>query len=158
MKERNKIGIPVWIILTVFFLSCRNGAIYDKVKEVAQPWPASEKVSFVVDITDSISPFNFYIILRHHTDYSYANLFLFLETKFPDGRRSRDTINLWLADVAGNWLGKGMGEYRDNRILFKKRGRFPMTGTYRFEFEQAMRNENLKGIKALGIRIEKTND
>lgn len=157
MRKRIKAAVVLPVMFLVLITACNRPAIYDKVKEVSQPWLSNEKVSFVVDITDSLSPFNFYITVRNHVDYRYANLFLFLETRFPDGRVARDTINLWLADAAGNWLGKGMGEFRDSQILYRKRGRFPMTGRYRFEFEQAMRTPRLEGIKALGIRIEKLN-
>ena len=46
-------------------------------------------------------------------------------------------------------------EIKDNQILFRKRGRFPMSGTYNFTFEQAMRDKQLEGIKSVGIRIVK---
>lgn len=130
--------------------------IYDKTKEVGDGWTATEKVSYIVDIKDSLSPFNFYINVRNSIDYNYSNLFFFIKTTFPDGRFARDTVNVWLADPKGNWLGSGIGKYRDNKILFKQHGRFPMNGRYRFEFEQAMREKQLNGITSIGIRIEKS--
>ena len=136
--------------------SCNSPVVYDKTKDVGDGWTASEKVSFLVNVTDSLSPFNFYINVRNSTDYNYSNLFFFIKTIFPDGRYAMDTVNLWLADPKGNWLGSGIGKFRDNNILFKKHGRFPMNGEYRFEFEQAMRKVQLKGITSIGIRIEKS--
>ncbi len=149
----------IWINFYAFFLlflvsSCNNQAYFDKTKDIGNSWKAQEKVSFVVEITDSIKAFDFYINIRNTVDYRYSNVFVFLKTNFPDGRYSIDTINIWLADPQGNWLGKGFGKYRDNSVLFKHDGRFPMKGKYRFEFEQAMREESLVGLSALGIRIE----
>jgi len=157
MRQKSK---TVWTNLAGFFSllllvsACNNIAVYDKTKDVGNGWTASEKVSFLVDIQDSLAPFDFYINVRNSIDYDFSNLFFFIKTVFPDGRYAVDTVNVWLADPKGNWLGSGIGKYRDNKILFKKHGRFPMKGTYRFEFEQAMREVKLDGITSIGIRIE----
>ncbi len=50
----------------------------------------------------------------------------------------------------------GLGDKYDNRILFRRNIRFPRTGIYVFEYEQAMRDEPLIGIDDIGLRIEKT--
>ena len=100
--------------------------------------------------------YNFYINIRNTTNYNYSNVFFFIKTEFPNGQYSLDTVEVFVADLDGNWLGKGMGDNKDIQILFRKRGRFPMSGNYNISFEHAMRKEDLVGIKALGIRIEKT--
>ncbi len=141
--------------LLMFLISCNNRVLYDKTKDIGEEgWKAGEKVGFVVDIDDTLSVFDFYINVRNSVDYNYSNFFFFLKTIFPDGRYAVDTVNLWLAKPDGEWLGSGFGKYRDNKILFKRQGRFPMKGKYRFEFDQAMREKILTGIKSLGIRIE----
>ena len=55
----------------------------------------------------------------------------------------------------GRWLGDGLGDIFDNRILFKEGVKFPQAGEYRFELFQAMRINPLPGIMDAGIRIEK---
>ena len=137
-------------------LSCNNNSIYDHNELVSKPWAADQKAVFNFEIDDTLSAFNFYINIRNTTDYNYSNLYLFIRTDFPDGRFSIDTAEIFLADINGNWLGDGFGEIKDNQRLFRKRGRFPMKGMYRITFEQAMREENLVGIEAVGIRIEKS--
>lgn len=67
----------------------------------------------------------------------------------------RDTVELTLADPSGKWLGSGMGDIWDNRVLFKQQFRFPEKGTYIFTLEQAMRIDPLPQIMDVGIRIEK---
>ena len=113
-------------------------------------------LSFDVEVSDTISLFNFYINIRNTTDYNFSNIYLFLKTNYPNGMFSVDTIEIFLADLQGNWLGKGFGKYKDQQILFRKRGHFPLSGKYRFSFEQAMRNQELIGINTVGIRIERT--
>jgi gliding motility-associated lipoprotein GldH len=48
-----------------------------------------------------------------------------------------------------------MSNIKFNRFLFQKGIRFPQQGQYIFEFEQAMRNPDLKGISDIGMRLEK---
>jgi len=143
-----------FLFTLIIIASCSKPVVYDKTKDVGEGWIATEKVSFLVTVQDSLSPFDFYINIRNSVDYNFSNLFFFVKTIFPDGRYAVDTVNLWLADPKGNWLGSGIGKFRDNTILFKEHGRFPMNGIYRFEFEQAMRELKLDGITSLGIRIE----
>lgn len=142
------------LLIIVVVASCSKPTIFDKTKDIEDPWIAQDKISFLVTITDTIQPYNFLIQVRNSVDYEYSNLFVFMKTYFPDGRFALDTINIWLSDQSGKWIGKGFGKYRDTEILYKKNGRFPMSGEYRFEFEQAMRKTELQNIKSIGIRIE----
>lgn len=146
----------VFVLFALSFAmsSCNKPILFDETKDIAQPWQSSDKISYLVDVNDTISPFNFLIDVRNDVDYNFSNIFFFVKTIFPDGRYARDTINIWLANPDGKWIGKGFGKYRDTEIIFKKNGRFPMSGIYRFEFEQAMRVPELNGIESLGIRIE----
>jgi len=149
--------LPAVIALQMFFTSCNNRVYYDKVKDVGEQWNASDKVAFTVDVTDTLSPFDFYINIRNSVDYDFSNVFFFLKTTFPDGRFSVDTVNIWLAKPSGEWLGSGFGKFRDNQILFKRHGRSSSVHFMRFEFEQAMRRKTLSGIASVGIRIEYSN-
>lgn len=106
------------------------------------------------EITDTVSPHDIYINLRHSGSYRFSNLFLFMDTYTPGGQQARDTVELTLADDRGQWLGEGIGDVRDNRILFRKGFVFPAAGVYRFELAQAMRVDPLPGILDAGIRIE----
>ena len=98
---------------------------------------------------------NFYINIRHTTEYKFRNIFLFVDTFFPDGSQSRDTVEIMLADPKGKWFGKGIGSIRSNQVLLKRGFSFPLKGHYKFRIEQGMRVPELMGIKDVGIRIEK---
>jgi gliding motility-associated lipoprotein GldH len=102
-----------------------------------------------------VSLHNVYINIRNASGYAYSNLYLFLDTKYPNNSMSRDTIECILADPSGKWLGDGSGDIWDNQILFKKNVRFKQIGTYKFRYEQAMRMPKLPMIMDVGLRIEK---
>ena len=144
------------LLAGIILSSCDPDRVFEKNIVVENnSWLTTEQVCFNVEITDTISLNNFYINIRHTTDYKYSNIFLFLNIEFPDGNNSHDTIELTLADIDGRWFGKGMGKIKESRILLNKGIVFPEAGNYSFCFEQAMREEELSGIEDIGIRIEK---
>ena len=118
-------------------------------------WEQGSNISFEVSVTDTMTGYDFYIDLRNEASYPFANVYMFVTTTFPSGKNARDTVECFLADKTGRWLGKGLGDVLDNHILFKENVRFPSTGTYQFEFEQGMRKEALPSILDLGISLEK---
>lgn len=146
-----------FLLLGSFFLfSCDSNRIFEKNHEIpGNNWAADQKIKFEVDITDTVSGNHVFINLRHAGNYSYSNLFLFINTTFPDGKTTKDTAECILADDKGKWFGKGIGDMWEARILFKRNVRFSQSGTYVFEYEQAMRIDKLPGIMDVGLRIEK---
>jgi gliding motility-associated lipoprotein GldH len=132
-------------------------AVYDAQVEIAEAkWYKDEVARFEVAITDTTSQCDFVLSVRNNMDYSFSNLYVFLNTRFPNGNMTRDTIECILADRTGKWLGKGWGNIKDNRIVLKSGLTFPISGTYEFYVQQAMRKDTLEGIVSVGLRIEKT--
>ncbi len=119
-------------------------------------WGDSDIAKFTVPIVDTTSYFNIFINIRNTTDYSNCNLYLFITASSPTGVSQRDTVECYLADEQGIWLGKGFGYIRDNRIPYKQNVRFPLKGDYKFEVKQAMRTDDLIGIASVGIRVERS--
>jgi gliding motility-associated lipoprotein GldH len=96
--------------------------------------------------------------VRNNEEYPYSNIYFFINTILPDGKSARDTIECILANVRGKWLGKGMGSLKESNHLIRNNLHFPNSGTYRMEIEQAMRIDELTGIKDIGIELIKEVD
>lgn len=142
------------IFIALMLASCGKEAMYDNTQRIPRgSWDKKETVRFEVPVTDTVHPYKFYLNVRHSTDYRYSNVYFFINTTFPDGKKGRDTVECILAQPDGKWLGKGISGTRDNQILLRVGLRFPMKGTYRFEFEQAMREDTLRGISDIGLRL-----
>lgn len=139
---------------TCFFAGCDQVMFQAHENMPDKIWEADHNIGFDVEVTDTVTGYDFYIDLRNEGTYPYSNIYMFVNTTFPSGKTARDTVECILADHSGRWLGNGLGNVLDNHILFKKNIRFPSTGTYRFEFEQGMRTESLPSILDLGISIE----
>jgi gliding motility-associated lipoprotein GldH len=143
----------IFSFLSLMFTACVQETIVDLNQDVGDAWTKDKKIVFDYDIKDSINPVDFYVNIRNTTDYEYANIFFFIKTTYPDRRYSIDTVEFFLADAKGEWLGKGLGKLRNRTAILKKDMRFPMKGHYRMEFEMAMRDSVLNGIDAIGIRV-----
>ena len=146
----------IGLITLVITLSACNNDSFDKRTVIPEAeWRQENRVVFDVDINDTISPYEFGIGLRHLENYRYSNLFVFLHTTMPNGNRTHDTIECTLATPEGRWIGKSSGSMRDLMVPLNENLLFPLSGTYHFEIEQAMREPVLKGISDIGLYIEK---
>ena len=154
MKRIAKSLIPLLTVLCMY--ACDPDRIYESnVSIPKQGWHLAQRAQFEVEITDTVSLCNVYINVRNNNDYKYVLLWLFIDVYSPWETVERDTAKILLADHRGKWLGHGLGSKFDTRLLFRQNVRFPASGKYVFEYEQAMRDEPLSGIDDIGLRIEK---
>lgn len=137
-------------------VSCNNNVLYDKSIVIPDAtWDNQNIPYFNVTVDDTLSNYAFYLNIRHLENYRYSNFFIFLHTDFPNGNQTHDTIECTLAFPDGRWMGKGSGTMRSAKIMLNPSMRFPLSGTYHFEIEQAMRENKLKGIADIGLCFEK---
>lgn len=144
------------MLMTALSSCVDNKVVFDN--DVAIPdasWNNQDLPYFDVNIEDTLSPYAFYLNIRHLENYRYSNFYMFLHTTFPNGIQTHDTIECILAYPDGQWIGKGSGSMRTSKILLNNDLHFPVNGTYHFEIEQAMREPKLKGITNIGLRFEK---
>ncbi len=162
MKADLIVGIfktPLFLLSLLIFSACDTTLLYEKNLAIdTEGWKIEIPAEFELEVTDTLSPHNFYINLRHSTDYKYSNIYLFLDTYFPGNSQTRDTIEIILADIKGEWFGKGMGKIKENQVMLQKNFVFPMSGTYKFNIEQGMRDDFLIGVEDIGIRIERSQE
>jgi len=109
-----------------------------------------------MEITDVQSLNNISLMVRHADTYPYNNLFLFVNSTYPDGKVTTDTMEVILANNKGEWQGSGVGDIYDLKVPIKKNVRFVLPGKYRFSFEQGMRVDPLPMIMDIGFEIEKS--
>lgn len=156
LQKRILFFLSPFFVAAMFFTACDSKRYFEENKPIEKGnWQSVEKARFDVQITDTLSTYNFFLNVRNSVDYSFSNLYLFIRTTNPAGKKAQDTIECQLADYTGKWLGSGSGSLKFNRFLIQKGVSFRKKGHYTFEIEQAMRVKELKGIMDIGIRIEK---
>jgi len=153
----NRISGPVMAIVMGLLLSaCGQKDFYVRNVPIEKGiWPASHFYRFEVPVRDTMSSYNIYMQIRNDGRYEYSNLWLFIRTNSPTGAVLRDTLECRLADEQGKWQGKGSGGRFGMEIPLRYHVRFPSPGIYIFEIDQGMRDQELKYITDLGLRIEK---
>jgi gliding motility-associated lipoprotein GldH len=156
MPLNRNLLIGLLLPLVLLLDACDSKRFYEENKTIENGvWNVHQKASFQVDIADSLARYNVYLNVRNDGEYPYSNLYLFIHTILPGGRTATDTVECQLAAPDGKWTGSGVGNLKFNRFLFQKGMLFPRKGRYLFEIEQAMRVSELRGIRDVGIRLEK---
>jgi len=155
-----KLAKSFFLLLATCYLllatSCDSNRVFEDNFDIPDySWDVKNKLSFDVNIDDTISLHNLYVNVRNASHYPFANLNVFVTIKFPNGKISKDTMSCILAGPDGEWLGDGAGDIWDNQILWKPKVKFPLKGKYTFELEHAMRMEQVPFIMDMGLRVEK---
>lgn len=146
------------LLLILAFAACGPINSFEKnVSIPGQEWPSSFKPVISFDITDTSSLYNVYVVVRHKNAYRFNNIWVKGTVLQPGDTtlRSRQ-YELRLANDETGWLGKGMDDIFEHRILIQQRTRFARPGEYRFTLEHTMRDDPLKHVMDIGLRIEKT--
>lgn len=148
--------LTVCILLSSLFFSCNKNVVFSEYKKIPEEgWRTENKLSYDVTIDNNSAYHNVFLTVRHADAYPYSNLFVFLTTTYPDGKKSVDTLECALANKKGEWQGDGAGDLWDNKIPLKQNVVFPQKGKYNFTFEQGMRSNPLPLIMDFGMVIEK---
>lgn len=157
-KILNKLLLIFYSVILFSMMSCQNNDVFSQYSSVpVNGWNKDSAFNFNVHISDVQLRYNVYVNVRNRGEYPYQNMWLFLEKMSPDSTITKDTINFYLADQRGKWLGSGVGQSFEMPVLYQQNISFPKQGTYRYRIFQGMRDTILVGVNDIGIRVEKQN-
>jgi len=141
----------------VFITGCSdpNAVIDQNLVIPNNNWSYVNKIRNKVTIADETVPYDLYVNLRVTADYKYANLFVLIKQVNPDKKVSTNRYEFKLANADGEWLGDGSGSIYSYQVPFKKGYKFPAKGVYTFEIEQNMRDNPLREVTDVGMRVER---
>jgi gliding motility-associated lipoprotein GldH len=142
--------------LQLVAVSCTTIDLYEK--SVAIPghsWKNDFKPSFTFTIKDTSSPYQLFLILRHNDKYKFNNIYVSLSAQLPGIDSTRKIRkDLTLATDDKGWLAEGMDDIYEHRIKLGEPEQLK-AGNYTFTIEQIMREDPLKNVLNVGLRIEK---
>ncbi|MDP4285463.1 MAG: gliding motility lipoprotein GldH [Bacteroidota bacterium] len=143
--------------LSILVLSCVKIELFEKQAQIpSQQWFYNYVPQFTFHIEDTSSMYNVYIVLRHTDLYNYNNIWLRMGTKAPGDSMQFQNMNLVLAHDAMGWEGSGMDDiYEVRKNISRGPASFKKPGDYTFSIAQIMRENPLKYILNVGIRVEK---
>ena len=157
-RIRKMIKPLVVLAFVCMVFSCTNNALYFEYASVNENgWMKDSTCRYEISVNNTDELYNMYINTRNTGNYPYQNLWLFITEMGPDSVVKHDTINFYLADEFGMWLGKGVGHAYNMPVLYRQNFKFQQKGVYKFEIGQGMRDSMLLGISDVGIKVEKAN-
>lgn len=145
-------------LICLLLAGCNENVVYKAHEDIEDGlWYIKNKPSFKVEITDTISAYNMYYVLRNAFQYPYYNLYLTRNVIGPDNKQISNTLEeVYLSnEVTGKPYGHGLGDLFDHKIPFQKNYRFKKSGIYTFTLSQSMRQNPLPFIMSVGICVEK---
>lgn len=149
--------LMVLTMLALAFTACENpNALVDEQKAIEHSnWTYVNPVRVKVQVDDPTVSYHLLIKLRHTADYRYSNIFLRIRQVHPNKKVEQFRKEYVLANPDGEWLGTGSGNLYSYRLPLYLNYRFPAKGSYVFEIEQNMRDNPLREISDVGLRVEK---
>lgn len=148
----------VYILASVIFLSCSipTGVFEKNVSLPRQEWQSSFQPEISFQIKDTSSLYNIFFVIRHSDAYDFNNIWIRATVDQPGelGPKSQQ-YDLPLANNEKGWIGAAMDDIYETRILIQPQTKFRKIGDYHFTLEQIMREDPLRHVLDVGIRIEK---
>jgi len=145
------------IYFCMFLLACQNNKTQHHYHSFENAkWNTDSIVIFEFDNVDTIFSYDAHLKIRHSADYHFQNLFLFFEFN-----EKKDTLEVFLSEKSGKWLGKGFGDIKEVESLILKNIRFNNINKNSLSFEMAMRHNGLEkiieleGILAVGVSLHR---
>ncbi len=138
--------------------SCQSSVVFDEVVELGETgWHMDHKAVFQVDVIDTSRVLDVGMTFRHTDDYPYSNLWLFVDMQSENGLSIKDTLEFFLSETNGRWLGNKKGDGYEVSALYKHAVKMSHPGSYRFEISQGMRRDVLPHITSVEFWIQNSN-
>lgn len=142
------------VLSSLLLVSCRQPAIYSEFRDMPlSGWHEDSVLHYALSVSDTIDTYDILLTVRHTAQYPYQNLWMFVSEWQDSVCLTTDTIECYLADDRGRWLGAGISTY-EMPLLYVSDHRFPHEGDYTFTLRHGMRMENLRGIRNIGLKIQ----
>ena len=156
-KRRRSSVFMICLLPVVSFLlpSCTTIDLYEKnVTLPGHEWQSSYKPEFSFIIKDTTSLYQVYFVLRHTEKYNYNNIWIHLYSQPPGDTLHKAPFELQLASNDKGWLATGMDDIYEHRLKLTQ----PVSlkaGEYKLILENIMREDPLKHVLNVGIRVQK---
>jgi len=119
--------------------------------DLGTEWPYDKVLESSFIAQDTSALYDLALRVKHSKDYDYQNVYLNVETTFPDGNTTSNPLSLDFANKMGSWLGKCGSNDCEITFSFQDKFRFKSLGKHEFGVGQFSREENLKGISEIEL-------
>jgi len=146
----------IFLLISYALSSCTTVDLYEKTVSLPNhEWKSDNKPSFNFTITDTTSLYQVYFVIRHTEKYNYNNIWINYYYQPPNDTVHKETREFQLATNEKGWLATGMDDIYEHRIKLAPDAGKLKAGSYKFILENIMREDPLKEVLNVGVRIEK---
>ncbi|MFY7693452.1 MAG: gliding motility lipoprotein GldH [Sediminibacterium sp.] len=144
------------LLVTLFLGACQTIDLYEQTTTYPEhQWSSKQINQYQFNIADSNARYNMFFVIRHHNAYHYKNIWLQVISQAAGDSIQKQTININLADDMNGWLGSGMDDIYDHRVLMNTQPLKLPKGSFKVSIQQIMREDPLQNILTTGVRVEK---
>lgn len=158
MNQRFALRLAVGLGFVGLLTACDPNRVFEKNTDFpTSSWDVQQKPAFMFAIADTTVRYDVYFNVRYAPAYGYYNLYLQASLNGPAGLVGRPMLHqlLLLNPKTGEPKGRGTGDIYDLQALAMPNQRFARPGNYTLTLEQYMRQDQLPGLMAVGIRVAK---
>lgn len=152
----NRLTLYILLFLLPALTACRRDVVSSAHQDVSeQGWAMTDTVRLSLNVPDTTQAYDLALMLRHTEQYTYQNLWFFIQSPDSLSPIQSDTVMACLADDRGRWFGSRVGRYYYGYVVAKRGIVFPASGTYTFTLVHGMRDSVIVGIADVGIELRK---
>ncbi len=142
------------IIILILLVGCNTNTSFKEYKKFDDvSWNRFDILDFEFTVEEKES-LDFYLVLRHHTDFPYGIIDINITIYTPDGEMRSREYHFKLKDANLNWKGKGMGDLWDIQLPIRKELIFNKGGTCKVQVENKMSRVETPGIIEIGLVVK----
>ena len=143
-------------LVSFFVFSCTTVDLYERTVSLpGHEWKSTNKPEFNFTITDTTVLYQVFFVIRHTEKYNYNNIWVNYYYQPPNDTLHKESREFQLATNEKGWLATGMDDIYEHRIKLAPDAGKLKAGSYKFILENIMREDPLKEVLNVGVRIEK---
>lgn len=151
----NKTYIFLFAFLVIGLTSCSDRPVISISQSINGDWNYDSPLIYSLDIQSDDTVYDLILELTYSTDFNYQNIYVNIETQYPNGEKVDDVISINLTDGAGTFLGNCNNKECDIEILLQEKFKFKDIGTHIISISQHSRKENIPGISEGKLKLFK---
>ena len=149
----------VIIAISIMMMSCDPpNYIYEHSKRFTldSPWTVKDSMVYNFQIKDTNRYYNLLLEIDHDKKYSFENLYVKFNTRFPDATNKQDVVNISLADETGDWYSDCRGKTCTFYLTLQDQAIFKTAGIYQIKLFPWMRSDTIPDIYRVAFKVEKS--
>ena len=146
------------LVISCFGLltACDPNQVFEQNTDFANySWDVQQKPAFTFAIQDTTATYDVFFNVRYASAYGFYNLYMKHTLTGPGGPVGPPLLHLVLLmdPKTGEPKGNGTGDIYDLQVLALPNQHFAKAGSYTLTLEQYMRQDQLPGLMAVGVRV-----